>query len=973
MNEEEVKVKYVLPWLEQTGVDLQDLQLERSFTVRVGRQNISVSSESVTASGRLDILVRRGEKNLCIVETKASDLALTNDDRDQAISYARLVHPLAPYAVVTNGNQYKLYNSVTKALVDPSDIEIDGFEAALPDADLAEAQRLFLALSPHNLAAFCRRQVDDELRSVKGTIADGKKYVPELHVPRAGVLKSLDAFYSDPAPGLILVGESGLGKTCELCSIVDSLIASGRPVLFFNGVSLEGDILGAIAGEFAWTFNGSLAPVEVMKRIERFAGNTPLTIAVDAIDEWRLDSKVNHLSSLLKAVQHRKIKIVISCKSSALEQFLVQRGNPTFTSSVVMRVDLPSFSTQEFFQALEKYQRAYQFSGAFEDVVLDQAKDNPFLLRVLFDVARSSSAKHLTFSSSEFFDAYYDRAVRKTSDRQRAAQTLEGVAKVLYARDTDWVFESDLRQELGLSVNETLMDELFEFGFLIRGRDSDSELAISFYFQQFRDYIICFRAMHFQKLNRSELMREFAATTISGVKAAAFAHYYRLASSDHRLVFDAEVRANAQRYLHCYTKFVHDTFPTLEAEFDPPGKGRIGFLGELLFPALMVEVYGFRRLEAGDEEVHFVPRQQRTGRSNLAYLAGGRRLHGTESTRGFRENFDVVAEVRENEVLSQLHQIIKNGRLNESDCPEMLCEYIIRMVLQHDHIFSSLLSPDRRRINYPLQLELIPKCILKEKLTREIWDELVESKQPQRDFSESGGLAIVSWSTDLTPDERQMVRVRVDQALTKGQLPSNQRLYADLEDLEARLTNAVAALNNVCTSISTPPPFVEAHDAVRSWKEIEPCELEVHLKGLYAAFLSNYRSLVEKNFSTLKLHFKLYSEQPVAVHLVIGSGFNLNRGYGFVPLGVYFARSRSGLDSVEVAKHVTVSSSASEFRFTVDDVEFEGMSWLSTTVGHVFSSEPGLSDRQFREMSLRTLVYATIQEELSAVEAVLRQ
>ena len=53
-----------------------------------------------------------------MVEVKAPDEKLTDDDRDQAISYARLVHPIAPFALVTNGrDDWKLYDSITKDLI----------------------------------------------------------------------------------------------------------------------------------------------------------------------------------------------------------------------------------------------------------------------------------------------------------------------------------------------------------------------------------------------------------------------------------------------------------------------------------------------------------------------------------------------------------------------------------------------------------------------------------------------------------------------------------------------------------------------------------------------------------------------------------------------------------------------------------------------------------------------------------------
>ena len=82
MNEEEVKVKFVLPWLESAGVEVQDLQFERTFSVRVGLHDIKVPRASTTASGRLDILVRQGNRNLLIVETKREGSKLDEGDRD---------------------------------------------------------------------------------------------------------------------------------------------------------------------------------------------------------------------------------------------------------------------------------------------------------------------------------------------------------------------------------------------------------------------------------------------------------------------------------------------------------------------------------------------------------------------------------------------------------------------------------------------------------------------------------------------------------------------------------------------------------------------------------------------------------------------------------------------------------------------------------------------------------------------------
>jgi hypothetical protein len=480
VNEEEVKIKYVLPWLKQSGVVLQDLQFEQTFSVKIGRQQITVGEcrEKTRVGARLDILVRRGDRNLFVVETKADSLALTDDDRDQAISYARLVHPIAPYAVVTNGNKYRLYDAISKKEIQPESIQSRGFEATLPDADIAEAQRCFFGLSRSNLQRFCQQQVDSELRLVRGTLSEDRKYVRDLHVPRESIRKDFADLYVSPQPGLLLVGESGSGKTCELCFIAETLLASGRPVLFFNGFSIATDITQAIATEFSWTFSGSDTPVQVLKRIESFAGNEFLTIVIDAIDEWMSDSRSRALGSLLRAAEHHRIRMILSCKTSVVDTFLQDRSNPTHVSILAKPLSMPTFSAKEFFEAIEKYRQAFKFFGHFEDAVLKEARENPFLRRVFFDTAREHNLQHLTFSAAQFFEEYYNRSLRKTCDVRQAEDTLIAIARLLCERNIDSISELEARSALGLRVNDAMMEELFEYALLVRTTPAMGERLI---------------------------------------------------------------------------------------------------------------------------------------------------------------------------------------------------------------------------------------------------------------------------------------------------------------------------------------------------------------------------------------------------------------------------------------------------------------------------------------------------------------
>ena len=156
MNEEEVKNKVIVPWLTAKGVPESELYFERPFRVKVGRHTVVVG-ESATesfATARLDILVARQNRNLLVVEVKAENVVLTDDDRDQGISYARLVHPVAPFLLLTNGRDYRLYDTLTRNLVTDSTVVSREFTVSLPDVDRIEALQLFLASSPETLCVF---------------------------------------------------------------------------------------------------------------------------------------------------------------------------------------------------------------------------------------------------------------------------------------------------------------------------------------------------------------------------------------------------------------------------------------------------------------------------------------------------------------------------------------------------------------------------------------------------------------------------------------------------------------------------------------------------------------------------------------------------------------------------------------------------------------------------------------------------
>src|SRR5438094_771759 len=115
--EEDLRSRVLLPYLRALGLGPDQVRLEKTFRLKLGLTAVEVGTREPRAivGGRLDVLVQniQGE-NLFVVELKAEDKELTDDDRDQGISYARLLDQIAPFVLLTNGREARLYDTLTK-------------------------------------------------------------------------------------------------------------------------------------------------------------------------------------------------------------------------------------------------------------------------------------------------------------------------------------------------------------------------------------------------------------------------------------------------------------------------------------------------------------------------------------------------------------------------------------------------------------------------------------------------------------------------------------------------------------------------------------------------------------------------------------------------------------------------------------------------------------------------------------------
>ncbi len=219
LNEEELKAQVLFPYLDSLGIPREQIELEKTLHLRLGRQTVEHGGSGSTAvHGRLDVLVRSSSgKNLFVLELKRPDSDLTDQDRDQGISYARLLDQIAPFVLVTNGRDNRLYDTITKAPLDnqafPEQSEFWRNGGLLADAESLriryEALKHFVSYSVDNVRKFSQSQQAEWLDAVRGDRGRlDRKYIPELYVPRQAVRDALDRFLAGTGVAFAIVGES---------------------------------------------------------------------------------------------------------------------------------------------------------------------------------------------------------------------------------------------------------------------------------------------------------------------------------------------------------------------------------------------------------------------------------------------------------------------------------------------------------------------------------------------------------------------------------------------------------------------------------------------------------------------------------------------------------------------------------------------------------------------------------------------
>lgn len=885
LNEETVKNRYLVPFLQRLGFDVSELSFENRFTVQVGRSKVCPTE----ISGYLDILVKRGAENLFVVEAKRQGEKLTSDDRDQGISYASLVRPIAPYVLLTNGDDFRLYDTLSKEEVSEDSISSNSdFEIALPAGLVEEAANHFLGLSRANLAAFSNCQVDEEIRPLLGSKNDPyRKFIPELFVASRDFSEAVGRFLAGPKALFALIADSGQGKTCCTCELVLERVGQQKPVLFYRGINLSGAILDSIAADFGWTFSESLPAVSLVRRLERIASDGGLLIVIDGIDEWEYEGRRQDLLATARRLSTTtNVRLLVSCKATAWNYFSVARGQATGieeylygNSRETNGFALQPMSRREFGEALEKYREFYGVGRAWEDVALDAAKRSPFFMRVLFEVAQKNGDDFIILDSVKFFESYLDQSIARLKQPEAARLLLVSIASSLFARGEERLSYADTVLRAGSAYSESVLRELIEYQ-ILEWATTDSGMHIAFYFSQLRDYLVAFHSERWQDAGESSFKKSLDTLLDRPAHQEALAFFYRYATFEKKRLMDSAARHRAEKVLRTYRTIISTEFCPLRSRFVPYTDGPIGYVGTFKPGTDRLGFCDFRKLGDEDDDVLLLPAvDSRLYYSNLPDLYEARGLIGVVAI-GDSSPVDWVVNKA---IGHQLREIVKQGRLRESSDPRMVQESLAGVISRSTCGYSGEPHPARLRNRppnyprqkpnlFPLETNNVRRWLKYWLLYRHFREKRLDEKLANREIPitehENGS---ISYSADLSYQDMKQLDAQIASHIDLDEIEIRRLVgpirESRMREIDERVNEALDALASSGIEVLEDEIFPEHESLFRRGLRVESvCQF---LERAYSMALEAFISIVKQNFVELHRHFPSIRCHPITVVLSV--------------------------------------------------------------------------------------------------------
>jgi len=337
------------------------------FTLRLGHHDIRVDGrKGWEKKGRADIVLSTEAGHVAILELKRPGMELTDEDRDQGLSYARLLTPMPPLVLVSNGTTNKFYRTIDATPWTPTNIDDEVFAklvvgaAALAANDRDEAIRSLLGSNPTVWADYLRQHTADALARRTGELHDVSFPLAQDFSVERSMVTSILGRLRKHVPAVALVGPPLSGKSVVLKQCCDRLSASDLVPLYIDASSARQGPLRLLASVFARNLFSATSLDHVRQwlttSLRAKRGDTRLVLFLDEILPELNDTWLGDLDELLVLGVESPISIVLGLDPNTWQALEMRPGRPTKTE-LGQRAEvlyLRHLSDREFDSALQR-------------------------------------------------------------------------------------------------------------------------------------------------------------------------------------------------------------------------------------------------------------------------------------------------------------------------------------------------------------------------------------------------------------------------------------------------------------------------------------------------------------------------------------------------------------------------------------------------------------------------------------------
>jgi len=438
-SEEDLKTKVLIPFIVGKGFNLSEMEFEKSFNVKAGTKSVTVRS---------DVLLKVKGQPMIVIEVKRPEHKINSADIDQAISYARLCESIAPFAIVTNLNETKLFDTYTRCELKtlPSLAGFPKRKITLNEELKFEALRTLFNLNYEFLQDFCQSQRSMQMMHLFGRGKSLSRFADELYINREGVQEDFEGFLDSKDKCFLLIGRQGTGKTFSMISLARS-VGKRMPVLFYDAPYIPRRLPESIEEDFCWGSKQRTWYGDIVNQVDYIIKkhNTQMLIFIDSINEVTPRKSIKmDIIDLMRRLYKTSIRLCLACREEDWRFFYYDKGEPGIFSSLMFRSHLgrktefegsgleastriDDFSEHELDLAFPKYKETFDLKSGLSKQARTICR-HPETLRMVSEISSHAEIPR-NLRRKKILDTYWQRKLDCTGNPLLAEQLLIKIGK----------------------------------------------------------------------------------------------------------------------------------------------------------------------------------------------------------------------------------------------------------------------------------------------------------------------------------------------------------------------------------------------------------------------------------------------------------------------------------------------------------------------------------------------------------------